>query len=354
MKKIVIAICFAMALLVASLLNKTAFAMGECGLSCCVAGAASSGITLAPNLGISIQYENSQMKTLKNGKSEVSPGEVLNAVSSTWPAMPMTTKRFSIPVDMTMQKYTLTVARPVTERLRLLAIVPYVENDMKMRTITRSTMGMDMTMDMTMDTVRGLGDATLMALYDAYTDSFVRSGQRLTLGLGIKTPTGRNDEKTQNGSLVHAMMQPGSGSWDALFMANYMKAYYPLVLQANLLYHLTTEGDMGYEFGDQTSLDLIARYQALDYVNLGLELNGIYAGKDTDHDGRYSRPETSLVDNTDNTGIKSVFVSPGIQVKIPGTGGNFGLKLQIPIYQSANGTQQVLDMRTLASLAWNF
>lgn len=145
-----------------------------------------------------------------------------------------------------------------------------------------------------------------------------------------------------------------AGSWDPLFTINYMKAYYPLVLQTSFLYHLATEGDRGYEFGDQLSLDLMARYQVLNYLNLGLELNGLYAGRDVDHDGKYSRPGVSLVDDTDNTGIKSVMISPGVQIKIPGNGGSLDSKAQFPLYQSARGIQQVVDWRVLTALVWNF
>src|SRR5690606_35143632 len=96
-----------------------------------------------------------------------------------------------------------------------------------------------------------------------------RPTRRLTLGLGVKAPTGDNTVRTDAGTLVHAMMQPGSGSWDALFLINDMRAYYPLVVQANLFYHLTTRSDEGYEFGDQMSLDLIGRYQGWSYAAPG-------------------------------------------------------------------------------------
>lgn len=319
-----------------------AFALGECGLSCCIAGVSTSGVTLAPNLGLSVQYENSYMETIKDGKDRVSPNEVID---NNW----MMGNSYSVPTEMVMEKLSIIAAYPATERFQLLAIVPYVRNNMEMR--NKNAMGM--IMEMEMDTIEGLGDITVLGLYTAYTDAPIRPSERLTLGIGVKTPTGKNDEE-ENGKLVHAMMQPGTGSWDPLFMANYMRAYYPLVFQANLLYHVSTKGDEGYEFGDQLSADLIARYQAANYINLGLELNGIHAGKDKDHDGKYSRPATSMVDNTDNTGLTSVFLSPYLQMKIPKTGGSAELKYQHPVYQDVNGHQQVTDRRILTSISWAF
>ena len=215
-------------------------------------------------------------------------------------------------------------------------------------------MGMDMTMDMKMDTVEGLGDMTLMGLYQIYEDNHELPAKKLTGGIGLKTPTGKNDEETDSGTLVHAMMQPGSGSWDPLFLVNYMQTFSPVVFQTNLLYQMTTEGDEGYEFGDKISLDLIGRYRVTEYFYPGLELNGFYAGQDTDHDGKYSRRDVSLLDNPDNTGITSLAITPAIQVKVPKTGCNIDLKFQQPLYQDVRGTQQVVDWRAMAAIIWAF
>jgi hypothetical protein len=92
-----------------------------------------------------------------------------------------------------------------------------------------------MGMDMKMDTVEGPGDMTLMGLYTLLADELLNPTKKLTLGLGVKTPTGENDEMTESGTLVHAMMQPGTGSWDPLFLVNYMRSFYPLILRPFLL-----------------------------------------------------------------------------------------------------------------------
>lgn len=321
-----------------------AWALGECGLSCCIAGAATSGVTLAENFGISLIYEHAYMETIRNGTNEVSPDEAISRNQQ-----PM--KSYSVPTEMRMQKLSLIGVLPVTERFQLLASVPYLINDMDMR--SRSAMGM--VMDMRMSTVSGLGDATLLGLYTLYQDAPIRPAQRLTVGAGIKAPTGSSSERTASGSLVHAMMQPGTGSWDPIFMVNYMRGLYPVVLQANLLYQLTTEGINGYEFGDRFNYDLSARYQASSYVNIGVELNGVHAEKDDDHEGKFAvKADTSMIDNPEFTGLDSIFISPLVQVKVPNSGGSAELKYQFPVYQDVTGFQQVVDWRVLASLAWVF
>jgi hypothetical protein len=327
--------------LVLALASGQTMALGECGLSCCLAGANSSGVTLAENFGLAVQYEYSDMTTIRHGTDSISPNKVID---KHWKMG----GRYAVPTNMTMEKLSLIGAVPINERWQLVGIVPYIRNNMDMR--MRMPMGMQM--DREMETISSLGDISALALYTAYTDAPVRPSKRLTVGFGVKAPTGSNDERTPSGTLVHAMMQPGSGSWDALFTVNYMRAWYPLVTQVGGFYHLTTEGDGGYEFGDQFGLDLLARYQVSSYINLGVELNIIHAAKDTDHDGRFSRPMMSMVDNVDNTGLTSVMLAPGIQFKIPDTRGSLELKYQKPIYQDVNGYQQVLDSRWLATTAW--
>lgn len=323
--------------------GRDAHALGECGLSCCIAGATASGVTLAENFGVSLVYEYAFMETIRKGTDSVSPDQAIAANQTMG-------NSYSVPTEMKMQKISLVGVLPVNERFQLLASVPYVLNDMDMR--SRSAMGM--VMDMSMEQVSGLGDITLIGLYTLYADAPVRPGHRLMVGLGVKAPTGRTDERKPNGSLVHAMMQPGSGSWDPLFLVNYTRGLYPLVLQANLFYQLTTEGFNGYEFGDKFSADFSAKYQATNYVNVGVEVNAIHAEKDDDHENKYSHPATSMADNPDFTGLDSVFISPVVQVKIPDSGGSAEFKYQIPVYQDVNGFQQVVDWRALATLVWVF
>jgi len=318
-----------------------AFAVGECGLACCIGGTSSSGIMLADNFGVSVQYESMDMGTIRHGTDEISPNAVIDKFWTMGSS-------YAVPTSMKMEKVTFVAAKPINERWQVMGIVPYVRNNMDMR--RKSAMGM--VMNMKMAEVSGLGDVSIMGVYTAYTDAPIRATKRLTLGFGIKTPTGENDVRTSSGSMVHAMMQPGSGSWDGLFTLNYMRAWYPVIAQVNMFYHLTTEGDTGYEFGDQLGVAANVRYQASNYTNLGLELSLIHASSDKDYDGNYSKIATSMLDNPANTGLTSIFIAPNVQFKIPNTGGNVQLKYQIPLRQDVNGYQQVVDSRWLLAGSW--
>ncbi len=321
-----------------------AFARGECGESCGLAGAEISGINLAPHVGMSLQYEYTTMDTLREGRDKVSPDAVIARNQ-------LTGSSYSVPLTMDMRRISMLAAWSASDRWQVMGVVPYVRNDMTMR--MKSSMGM--VMDRAMDRVEGLGDASLLGLYTLYADMELRPTRKITLGAGLKLPTGKNDVTTSSGSLVHAMMQPGSGSWDPIFMLNALRAWYPLVLQGSLYYQWTTEGDQGYEFGNQFACNLVARYKVAKFVNVGLELNGLATGKDTDHDGKYSRPATSMLDNTRNTGLVSVFATPHVQVLFLGTAGcGMELRTQFPVYQNADGFQAVVDWRVLVSMTWTF
>lgn len=175
----------------------------------------------------------------------------------------------------------------------------------------------------------------------------------MALGLGLKLPTGRNDVKNAgSGTNVHAMMQLGSGSWDPIFTLQGGRAAGRFSLRFNGVYHLATRGDEGYEFGDMLGIDAVARYQVASAVRIGLGLNVLNTGKDTDHDGNFTR--STLLDNTDNTGLTACYLTPEVQLAIPGTGGSLSLAFQQPVYQKVNGVQQVMDWRILASAGWAF
>lgn len=338
LRRILILLLFVLALPV------QAFALGECGLSCCLMGAVGSGVTLADKFSVSLQYEYTFMGTIKKGSSEISPDQVLQDKIAEGAS------RFIVPTQMVMQKYSLIAAYPATPRLSLIGILPYVINDMDMRQMT----DMGMTMDMEMERVQGLGDIAFMGLYTLYQDAPIRPSSRLTAGIGLKIPSGSNTERTSNGQLIHAMMQPGTGSWDPLFFFSVYQFLNPVGLQVNFLYHLATRGDEGYEFGDQLTVEALARYQILPYVNIGVGVSSIFTGQDTDHEGKYSRPDTSLIDNPLNTGLTSISFRPELQVKIPNTGGNVQVRGEVPIYQSGHGLQQVMDWRIFGALTWNF
>lgn len=323
-----------------------AFAGGEC----CTRGNLAAAGAPEGRWSLELQYDYSSMETIREGSDEVSPDEVLDG------QMMQGAMRYAVPTKMIMQKYLLAAQFRPSATWRFTATVPYLINDMDMRMAMRGNMGMGGTMksDSTMDRVEGLGDATLGGLYTLLAPARGADGWDAAVGLGLKLPTGKNDVKhAGRDSMVHAMMQPGSGSWDPILMVQGGRTAGKFSLRLNGAYHMATSGDEGYEFGDMLGIDVVARYQAASAVRIGLGLNFLNTGKDTDHDGKYTSP-TSMIDTAANTGLTAFYLTPELQVSIPGTGASLSLAYQQPIFQDVNGTQQVMDWRLLASVGWAF
>jgi hypothetical protein len=74
--------------------------------------------------------------------------------------------------------------------------------------------------------VQGMGDVSFNVLHHIVSDNCNRQFKnRLIVGVGIKLPTGRNDFTLSNGQRTAFYNQPGTGSLDYNFMANYAVGY---------------------------------------------------------------------------------------------------------------------------------
>jgi hypothetical protein len=258
----------------------------------------------------------------------------------------------SLPTTMDMFKYTLTAGYGFTPKLKAFVSLPYIRNTMDMTSYKGTTMGW---MDMTMSPVYGLGDATVMGLYRLYVNREIRPTDVVTLGFGIKTPTGSSTEKKSNGSLIHAHMQPGTGSWDPLFSLLYTRMMDSFLLQADATYQLTTRNNEGYEFGDSLALNATGKYAVIKEFNVLLGLTLLNVNRAKDKNGKYYDPTTnaSLIDDPANTGGESLWFSPGIQI-LPIKNGMIDFKYQVPVWEKVNGVQLVSSYRYLLGISYNF
>ncbi|MEM6765255.1 MAG: hypothetical protein AAF655_10025 [Bacteroidota bacterium] len=66
----------------------------------------------------------------------------------------------------------------------------------------------------------GVGDAIILFKYNVFHKN-PQSKTQLTIGVGPKLPLGRIDFLDNNGILLPADLQPGTGAWDALFWTNF-------------------------------------------------------------------------------------------------------------------------------------
>ena len=99
----------------------------------------------------------------------------------------------------------------LTKRLTASALLSFVRQT---RTIATLSGGSDFTGN------AGLGDATFLLRYNLLSDSLAPRST-LLLGAGPKFPLGRTDYTDSRGILLPADLQPGTGSWDAVFVGLY-------------------------------------------------------------------------------------------------------------------------------------
>jgi hypothetical protein len=312
----------------------------ECGMSCCIA-AGVEGIGSSLGFSVTAQYDSMNMETIKQGTTELTTQQALDTGVS-----PM----YAIPTKMVMTKISANIAYRHDEDNAFILSIPYVINDMDMQRRNG--------MKMTMDTVSGIGDTSFIYLRDIYKDADIRTRKRFSVGIGIKAPTGKEDSRNSKGNLVHMMMQAGTGSWDGFLLANGTLSFGEhedggalWFLSPSAMYQITTKNDLGYKVGNRLNYDLSARYRVSSSFNVKLDLNGIYSSKDStdgtkDSPGdpfpAYQNPMMSMIDNVENTGLHSIFISPGIQWLISPEFSVSG-EYRIPVYQNVNGTQQVTD-----------
>lgn len=97
------------------------------------------------------------------------------------------------------------------ERIEMNIIIPFNFNSMMMNETSHK--------------VSGLGDVNIFSGYQLLRKIDMEGWQfRLTLGAGIKLPTGRDDRTDNNQERIHLMMQPGTGTTDYFFYSNYTAA----------------------------------------------------------------------------------------------------------------------------------
>jgi hypothetical protein len=214
------------------------------------------------------------------------------------------------------KRATLTVGYGIIPRLGVTAIVPYLWKE-KSEIAGTSRVRI-------VSTAEGIGDVSVLVRYSPLGRSFV-SFRELSLGAGVKMPTGPTDRR-KFGKALLAELQPGTGSWDYIGSASFYQGYESVDFVASATYLLTTAYDGydfgSYEFGDQFSYLLTTTFHLVKRVDVSAALSGTVRGKD-----RLDGEKVSA------TGRHQVWFVPGLQVQaIPGR-----LRLHVyyeePVYQ---------------------
>lgn len=189
----------------------------------------------------------------------------------------------------------------------------------------------------------GPGDSILLGKYKFYNKQFGLAGI-----FGFKLPTGNTHEKNMSGERFEPEMQPGTGSLDYLLGISANKRINHLViLDGMVLYHLKTEGEQKYEFGDIVRVTVGATFNVIGgdekpNLNLLSEVISQFADKDK-QEGKTIR----------DSGGTTVFLAPGVSSRLTEQL-KTTLSVPVPVYQALGGIHQELEFNVLLSVSYWF
>ncbi|MCC7504199.1 MAG: hypothetical protein IT259_02810 [Saprospiraceae bacterium] len=199
------------------------------------------------------------------------------------------------------------------QRVQILALAPYHD-------FQRTEHGLPIH-------TQGIGDVSVLANYIVFDsgDSLRRSWRHtLTLGGGLKLPTGKHTLYNTEGELIHPNMQPGTGSTDFMISAAYTLRKGAWGLSTDGIARLNTANNDEYRFGNRLSGSAkIFYWNKIGPFTLLPNL-GVFSD--------YAQPNRDKGETVDNTGGLVTLATSGLEVYT----GRFsiGFTYQIPVYEN--------------------
>jgi len=196
----------------------------------------------------------------------------------------------------------------------------------------------------------GFGDAILFLQYTLVS----RGNHTIFSSGGVKIPAGRTNITSQNnGLLLPADLQPGTGSWDGILGITYTYTGFPrpsTAASVNTIYRINSaterfNGEQIYKFGDEIQSTIGIGDQFL-LGNLIVEPGFLI---------RYRHTLPDQIDKNifPNTGGDWIFISPGLSLYIT-QNLSFNISGEIPIYTRLTGTQLSTDYRMVIGINYLF
>jgi hypothetical protein len=186
-----------------------------------------------------------------------------------------------------------------------------------------------------------IGDARVVGRY-RFTSEQSHSGG-FGLQFGVKLPTGKIDVANDAGEVAERMLQPGTGTTDAILGAFFSA---PLGNRATWFTDVNWQAPLnerdGYKPGNRAGIDIGTTYPWTSRVALLLQLNTLWKARDS---GVNAEPE--------DTGGTFVHLSPGASVAVGEKTQLYGF-VQLPLYQRVNGVQLIADWSIAAGLSHRF
>lgn len=300
--------------------------------TCCSGGVPTSGnlglpITDSKTLQFSLNYDLNILNTQKTGRSAETKPE-----------------NFRVTHTAIIQ-----AGYSINKRLSVDAFLPWIRQERR----SNNTDALEFT--------SGIGDAILLFKYFFPFSEDQSSG--ISLGFGPKIPIGRIDFKNKQGNILLADLQPGSGSWDALFWLHYKKDFsFRPSLNFNLqgTYKINGEnGDFGiepltvtYQFG--TELQVIGSISDRLFVgSLIIDPSLSIKYRNAKADKRKPNNISQELTEVPSTGGNWVFISPGLTYWA-NPKWSFNLQFELPVFADIDGTQVTPTFRINTGVYYRF
>jgi len=236
----------------------------------------------------------------------------------------------------------------LTNRISFSAIMTVLDQD---RT-TRSSIGGSGQFLST----NGVGDAMVIAKY-TLVPMTLRSQRQLSIGGGVKLPLGKSTIRGNNGILVAADMQPGTGAWDGILWGSFSQGLTQsrkLNLFGSATFRFTGSNDRfdlgvsNYKFGDEfvANFGFGFRHNSRIEYTMGLRYRSAKP-----EEGRLI-PDQPFREQP-NSGGKWVNLSPGLNLNLSQT---IDLRAsgQLPLYRELEGTQFTTTYSLSVSVFYTF
>lgn len=211
----------------------------------------------------------------------------------------------------------------LTSRLQVLAIVPYVFNEMTF--VEETSDG------------KGWGDPEVLATLSLSPNPMGKMNVQAIAG--VRLPLGKDDLKDAEGELSDHHLQPGSGAWAGLFGAQALFGSAGLPLYASVSYQLNGSNDHDFSYGDVLRYNFAAQKGLGSVLDVIGEINGRYA--DYDKEG---------AEKDANSGGSVVYFSPGLRLRMF-TAVSLRAQVQIPVFKDLHGEQDE-EVNFRSGLIW--
>ena len=188
--------------------------------------------------------------------------------------------------------------------------------------------------------VGGIGDAVLLLKYNLLPLNIAQQ-RELSIGFGPKAPLGQHDVRTDQGILLPADMQPGSGAWDAVLWAYFYKGFLPKTrfsLFGNVSARFTGENDLDYKFGNEFITTISTGYRTDGLLDFSLAARY-----------RFVNPDQRYREDIANTGGHWLMLMPSINLKLADAW-TMRMAARVPVYRRLNGTQLTTSYRFSVSM----